>query len=1149
MNNHTILLIFLIIFIINIIYPFNLDISSPTYKVGPSGSHFGFSVAQHFNGNQPILLIGAPKANSSQPLTISSGVVYSCPLNSYYRYKNTIKNKWCEETVVEYQSKERYKLPPRTKDDRSITIDSKGNDYQLLGASVSSSGTPNGKAIVCAPLKRYHENVSYTDGSCYVLSNDLSLNSIIHNCNGGRLSKQERHNSYGACMQGFSSSIDDEMILTGVIGAKAWTGGVHSTFIDKSDDVFAINIDRTTLGFEEREGGIRENKLFEKGDYVGYSVKHGRFGFWYEDKKNFTVLSGSTRHNQTGSVVFFPFMSIQDQTYEEMLPTNDGFMLKGRQIGSGFGYAIEVIDLNKDGFDDLIVGAPFEFYIDTKGNEFHGAVYVYYSSGKFQSRDQNHLVFQKPIILRNKEKYSQYGISITKLGNLDRDEYNYQDFAVGAPFADNGFGSVYIYLGAKDDKTFNIKPAQVIQASKLGISPKQNPLKSFGFSLSGGSDIDNNGYPDLLVGSVLSDTVVVLRSKPIINIITNHYMINNSLNIDGGVECPRGSRTCFELTTILSMNPSYSKEKLVDYTKDVFICQLESLPFQSGVDKRGKIVGSKDGFLLTWECGRNLNNQPQKKIHKIFVSKDNTDWLNPLKLKFSVSIKDQVKATLPDEGQNLVNLNNYPILNKYNSTHEILIPFNKRCGSDDKCEADLELTATFLDISRDKKGTFITRVGEKDSINIKFVIKNKGERAYESRMYLQYNHDELDVPQLDGSKKLSTVNLDSYENNVTIFSLGNPIEPGKTVTFHVIFKLVKSEGQRTSNILSFKATVNSTSIEKNPTDNKWNEDLEIIKEAELELSGVSSPQMNYFGTSIDSLSESELKLEEDIGPMVKHQYTVTNKGPFYVRDVSVEFDWPFRIDHEDDENNYALYLLETPMIIEGDKSIRHCVVEDAYDYINPQKLILDPSLNIESNLKHKQRSKRNIQEGKIFNLPDLKISTKSLLGSNGIKPIPATDSNGSPIMIVDVDCKNNQVMCFKVKCFFSYIESESSAQIEFRARLWNRTFIDHYTNVEYVQISSSGRIIVKPEQGVVDDQSNNFFTISTHAYPDRPKLQTHEVPILPIILAIIVGLLILSLIILICWKCGFFKRKRAGDGPLLHKAELQYEKEMWHEMR
>lgn len=46
------------------------------------------------------------------------------------------------------------------------------------------------------------------------------------------------------------------------------------------------------------------------------------------------------------------------------------------------------------------------------------------------------------------------------------------------------------------------------------------PLRTFGYSLSGGIDMDQNGYPDLLVGAYDDAAVALLRSRNIINITT-----------------------------------------------------------------------------------------------------------------------------------------------------------------------------------------------------------------------------------------------------------------------------------------------------------------------------------------------------------------------------------------------------------------------------------------------------------------------------------------------------------------------------------------------------------------------------------------------------------------------------------------------------
>lgn len=86
--------------------------------------------------------------------------------------------------------------------------------------------------------------------------------------------------------------------------------------------------------------------------------------------------------------------------------------------------------------------------------------------------------------------------------NLD----GYGDFAVGAPYdGPNGRGAVYIYHGSPTGPLE--KYSQVIFAEEiLGTS-----LNTFGFSVSGGVDLDGNMYPDMVVGAYESNKAIVFR--------------------------------------------------------------------------------------------------------------------------------------------------------------------------------------------------------------------------------------------------------------------------------------------------------------------------------------------------------------------------------------------------------------------------------------------------------------------------------------------------------------------------------------------------------------------------------------------------------------------------------------------------------------
>jgi hypothetical protein len=79
------------------------------------------------------------------------------------------------------------------------------------------------------------------------------------------------------------------------------------------------------------------------------------------------------------------------------------------------------------------------------------------------------------------------------------------DIAVGAPYdGPDGRGAVYIFHGS--GKGIMEKPSQVIQAEDV-----VSTVSTFGFSVAGGMDLDENEYPDLVVGAYEADTAVFLR--------------------------------------------------------------------------------------------------------------------------------------------------------------------------------------------------------------------------------------------------------------------------------------------------------------------------------------------------------------------------------------------------------------------------------------------------------------------------------------------------------------------------------------------------------------------------------------------------------------------------------------------------------------
>ncbi|KAI3413533.1 hypothetical protein GPALN_011023 [Globodera pallida] len=1132
---------------VDVLSAFNMDVDHPVFRRGPPNSSFGFSIAQHFQNGKPILLVGAPRADSGQPNTVQAGAVFACAMAEDFSTNGRNRKRTpaaalggCTQLMIEYPAGEEFQRPPERLNSKSLH--SEGKNHQLLGFVIRSSGRreeAESRAMACAPLLRWSPN-AFTDGVCYLLNSELNHTGVLSPCE--TLPRTDRHNDYGACEQGFSGFIDDHVILTGLPGARKWTGGVFGRYQFDSGG-FPDTVDRWTMEVGKDQRGVIN--ILTSHDYLGYSVRYGRFGFWYEQADvdgvaNFTVVSGATRYNQTGAVVFLPFWRhVQAEGQRQLGLSEDSFLLAGRQLGSGFGSVVEVLDLDADGFDDLLVGAPFEFQPNSDGTALAGgAVYVFYSTGVRRQKGASAQVFRAPLILRGAGVHSQFGAALTRLGNVDNDPEGLQDFAVGAPQSDSGQGSVFIYFGAKWPD-FSTDPAQEINANVLnGQRSLGQNLSAFGGALAGGVDMDGDGYVELGVGAHGSDTVALFRARPIIDVRLAHFFPQKHIKIDADSTCSPTAHSCFTVVTTLRILPRNDSSRLLSRhfpgREQPFLCQLQVIPHAKGVLPRAVFVSSGTNSM-EWRCGREtIVGAEERQEHSLYVPKGNPDWTNPLRFNLTVSVpRRDALEVLP-----------LPVVNRDQRSHYFEIAFDKKCGEDNECHAELALEATLLDITRREDGIYIAKVTERDSLVVRFLVENRLERAYLAKLFVEYNNDELDEPRLMQRDYQGVLDIERKGEGLVVVGLGNPVEAGRKLSFDLAFKLVRGSSERVSASLNFRALLNSSSVEKDPTNNEWSAEVQLIKEADLQLEGASRPAIVRFSKG------NRLVVDEvDIGPQVVHVYTITNRGPFYARNVSLTVSWPLQLSPAGPPTSstrqlapggWALYALEDPLVRHNGQFRRCASPTRAQKTINPMGVYNDETLKLDYQLAKRQRPKRATGRTDRTETEAEAAPATSIFDSGRILRKEVEESSGAKVRIADINCKDGSALCVPLHCHFDYIGRNDSVLIEIRARLWNFTFSADYRAIDYVAISSEGFIEVDPSQGILEDVTNNFARVTTHAYPDRPQ-QEGQVRVWMLLLAVLIGLALLGLLVLCCSRLGFFKRKRPES--LLHQAHYQHNRE------
>ncbi|XP_059335945.1 phosphatidylinositol-glycan-specific phospholipase D isoform X3 [Ammospiza nelsoni] len=153
------------------------------------------------------------------------------------------------------------------------------------------------------------------------------------------------------------------------------------------------------------------------------------------------------------------------------------------------GWALISADLNQDGYEDLVAGAPG---YSTMGRVQIGRVYVVYGNQSGLPPGDMDLDGKADQVLQGHQPSGRFG---SALAVLDFNEDGVPDLAIGAPSVGSQFltykGAVYVYFGME----------------RRGLAPQPNvtitcqySYCNLGWSLLA-ADVDGNGNADLVVGS------------------------------------------------------------------------------------------------------------------------------------------------------------------------------------------------------------------------------------------------------------------------------------------------------------------------------------------------------------------------------------------------------------------------------------------------------------------------------------------------------------------------------------------------------------------------------------------------------------------------------------------------------------------------
>ncbi|XP_065573133.1 integrin alpha-PS4-like isoform X2 [Artemia franciscana] len=1068
------------------IFCYNVDVKYPIFIASPkeinSDSHFGQAVKfARLSKSQSswYVLSGAPKASSEFWKEFESpGQMYKCLIDE----ENI--NGGCQPFNIAKSRNLKIRNDHIRYYNNSVNLQVDEYQDMLFGSTVELSDDGSGLLMACG--YRYSVQVNNVPilGTCFSGTTDDTVDDTFSMVDFGpehfNFVKHDRKYTgsvdfYGTgyAQMGISSHIlkkerdsessDVEAIL-GAPGIDNWSGGlVKATFI---------------------QGKSPSVKILGKGSgtsYLGYSVVSGNFR---QPGETLYVVGAPRSEQAIGKILFVKeggFRPIPRKYYKEISPV---FSLKGERVGHYYGATLLAVDLDNDGLDELLVGAPL-YSIASRGSSYdEGKVYVYsYRLGSMESVNRG---------LYTGISKGLFGMSMSNLGDINNDGYN--DVAIGAPYEDDS-GAVYIFHGSETE-VISPFPVQHIRASQFHLFISS--LSGFGISINS-ADIDGNRYNDIVVGAFQSGHVVVLRSKPIISVKMRLVAEPPTFGVSF-----TSSINNFQLTACIQYSmPNGAKPQ--DVCANTVITSDIPPPSQprvrlieGNIPREGRIHKSYGQKLVEnqWVCKEFTVQLTDEVVTSRNIGTE------PLKFEFQAEIGSLSNQTCipfldssPADKSNEKFCKTCPMLKPGDSLVEQLrVPVVKGCGKDGVCLSDLSIEGRILEPSPEEPSIIL---GQHEVAVAVIIVTNNGPHDSSSNIVIIDWDGKSDI----GIARSGCTLVPDIRRPQLQCDLRQVLTAGEKEEIIVYFDIRNTYSSQ----FEMDAEVMSQSIDTLKENNKVSVSRVLESRSTFDVIGVTKYVQD---ASLYDKSVPEYFLR------FWQKFQVKKSGPSPIKSVDVIVNVP-RI-FQDKDSNVALAIK-----VQSNEGV--CRYDKSSHFFTQKPGVTEPG-----DIGTAGTEEISIDYGGYE--PEQEREGATLTRK---KRDTSDDYNYQiPTSAFKLDCsEGSKALCDQYICTFKDIYGEQIYFIDlegiFRPFYIRKALEKH----DFVLIKSFAKL---SENSTVESDSNSDFCASVL----QSKLQALPLWVWPV--AIIGGILLLLLITYLLYKVGFFKRKKI---PNADKEKLNEERE------